>query len=197
VTRETLRPLVHAGALAFVCFVPVLGRWGTVGLAGAAFLANLLVLPRTPLGRGLAREGERRWNGTVSYPLAVAIGFALFPGWIAAAAWGVMALGDAAASLVGGTRAGALRLPWHGKKSFAGTAAFLVAGAAGALGVLVVVFPGESGYALEHMPDHLFTAIVMGTVAAAAVESIPLPVDDNLPILLAAGGGMALAGMPL
>ena len=116
-----LRPAVHAGALAFVLLTPLLWKWGMVAIPGAAFLVNLLVLPRTAFGRALAREGEGRWNGLVAYPLAVALGYAFFDPLIVAIAWAVMAAGDPAATLVGGSRKGGLRIPWNRSKSFAGS----------------------------------------------------------------------------
>ena len=48
---------------------------------------------------------------------------------IAAAAWGIMAFGDGAATLVGTPGRGAGPIPWNPDKTMAGSAAFVVAGA--------------------------------------------------------------------
>ena len=47
---------------------------------------------------------------------------------IVAAAWGILALGDGAATIVG-TRSRGPRLPWNPDKTVAGSLAFIVAGA--------------------------------------------------------------------
>ncbi len=187
--REHLRPLVHAGMLGFAFLEPVIGRWGMAGVAFAAFLANLLVLPGTAFGRALRREGEPRWNGLVAYPLAVALAYAIFKPEVAAMSWAVMAIGDPAATLVGTARPWKLRLFYNRRKSAAGTLAFLLAAWAGAFGVLAVREHGDP------MPLALIAA--MAALLGAVIESLPIPWDDNLPVVLAVGGFLTwlLAGV--
>lgn len=159
------------------------------GAAFAAFLFNLLVLPRTPLGRSLRREGEPRWNGLVAYPLAVALAYALLHPAIAAVSWAVMALGDPAASLAGAGRKGGARIPWNRGKSVAGSAAFLAAAGAGAFGILCALRLVE-GHPVE---VSAFLVIAGGAaLVGAIVESLPLR-EDNLPVVLATGAALTLA----
>jgi len=193
VKREHLRPLVHAGVLGFAALTPVLGRWGMAGAAGAAVLVNLFLLPRTRFGKSLARPGERRFGGLVTYPLSVALAFVLFNGGGGLLAWAILALGDPAASFVGGARNWRLRIPWNRRKSFAGFAAFLAGGSAGV--ILVTGFRalwmggmdgvGETAFSFE---PELLVMVMLGALA----ETLPIPPDDNLPVALAAGSGWPL-----
>jgi len=168
--------------------------------AGAAFLVNLLLLPRTPLGRAMRRSGETPWNGTVTYPLAVALGFLLFRlEWVAVAAWSVMAVGDPAAAWVGRSRAWRSRIPWNRAKSVAGTIAFFLAAGPATLGVLLLLFPADMGRALEARPALVAAGLAAAAAAGALVETVPLLLDDNLPTALAAGTALSLvaaAGLP-
>jgi dolichol kinase len=182
-----LRRLVHLGMLGFVLLLPVLGPRGMAAVAGAALLLNLLVLPRTPLGRALARPGEGRWNGLVAYPAAVALGFLLFDERGAAAAWAALACGDPAASAAGRSREWPARIPWCRAKSLAGSVAFLVAAALGATATIAVLFGAEAGRAA-------LPAAVAAAAGGAIAESLPWTRDDNLPVLLAAGGAWTLVG---
>jgi dolichol kinase len=97
----------------------------------AAVLFNLLLLPR--VAPGLFRVDERRepWrSGIILYPAAVLLLVVLFRARmeVAAAAWVIMASGDAAAGWIG-VRFGRRRLPWNRGKSWAGSAAFAIAAA--------------------------------------------------------------------
>lgn len=184
-----LRPLVHAGLVGFTLLGPTLGKWGMAGGAFGAFLFNLLVLPRTPLGRALRREGEPRWNGLVAYPLAVALAYALLHPAIAAVSWAVMAFGDPAASLAGAGRKGGARIPWNRGKSVAGSVAFLFAAWSGAFGLLCAL------RLVQGRPVEVAACLVLAGGAAivgAIVESLPLR-EDNLPVVLATGAALTLA----
>ena len=138
-----IRPATHAAMLGFVALQPVLGKWGMAGVALGALAMNAFVLPRTAFGRALARPGDRRWNGLLSYPLAVALCYALFPPNVAAISWTAMAIGDPAASLVGAARPWKARIPWNPAKSVAGSVAFLAAGGVAILVALLVLAPGR------------------------------------------------------
>jgi len=93
---------------------------------------------------------------------------------VAAAAICFLAFGDVAASAVG-ERYGNLKI---GEKSLEGTLAFIIAAAG-------------SGLLLSMAGIALPTGIILlGTFVAAGVELLPLPVNDNLVIPLAAGGVM-------
>lgn len=83
-------------------------------------------------------------------------------------------IGDAVATLVG-TRYGSLGLPYNGKKSVAGSAAYFAA-------ALLVSFP-FIGY-----------AAVLTSLAAALVESLPRQIDDNFDTSVALTAIMLLMG---
>ena len=105
---------------------------------------------------------------------------ALLPDATAAAAWGVFAFGDAAASLVG-RHVRAPSLFGHRKATWSGTGAFLLVGTAvgWGMGAFVSATGGSA-------------AVPLAWVAAAAfggalVDLVRLPPDDNLPIAAVAG----------
>ena len=105
-------------------------------MAAVAFLFNWQVLPahrraRTSGAAPTTPRGTR--SGIFLYPLAV-LGLVLFfrnELWMAAAVWGVLALGDGMASIVG-QAVGGPRLPWNPRKGWAGLFAFVVFGTAAA-----------------------------------------------------------------
>jgi dolichol kinase len=168
------------------------------GMALLALLANAFLLPRTAFGRALARPGEPRWNGLLSYPAAVAAAYALLPPEAAAGAWAAMALGDPAAAFAGGRAGGRGRLPWNPRKTLAGSAAFLLSAWAGIALVVAAAFPAPGGIprgALLGDPAALGILALWalcGAAAGALAESLDLPLDDNLPAALASGGVLAL-----
>jgi dolichol kinase len=113
-------------------------------------------------------------TGTPPYILGIGLSLFFFRTDVAAAAICFLAFGDVAATTVG-ERYGNIKI---GRKSLEGTLAFIVAAAGAGLLLLVV------GIALP-------TGIIMlGTLVAASVELLPLPVNDNLVIPLVAGGVM-------
>ena len=201
-TERPLRPVVHAAMLLFVLLTPLLGRWGMAGVATAALLLNAFLLPRTALGRALARPGEGRWNGLLSYPAAVALCYALFPPEAAAGAWAAMALGDPAAAWAGRRSGGKGRLPWNPRKCAAGSVTFLSVAWAGIALVVLAAFPEVGGIprrALAADPAALGILLgwaLAGALAGALVESFDLPLDDNLPVGLGTGAVLALLAAP-
>ena len=187
--RFLSRPVVHAGMLGFAWLTPLLGPRGMAGVALAALLLNAFVLPRTALGRALARPGEPRWNGLLSYPLGVALLYALFPPEAAVAAWAVLALGDPMAAWAGRHNPGGPRIPWNRGKSV---------GWAGAILLAATAVPAVAGLARERIGADGWTIAVFlgwtaaGALAGAVAETLDLGIDDNLPVALAAGGALAL-----
>ncbi len=111
--------------------------WQAALLAGAALVFNLVVLPR--VGRALYRPDDRSRRiptGIVLYPVAVLLLILIFPYRldIAAAAWGVLAVGDGMATIVG-RRARGRRIPWNREKTVAGSVALFVFGGLAAAGL--------------------------------------------------------------
>jgi len=187
--------------LGFAFLTPVLGKWGMAGAALAALCANAFVLPRTALGRSLERPGEPRWNGLLSYPLAVALLYALFPPEAAVAAWAMLALGDPMAGWAGRRAAGWPRLPWNRRKSLAGMLTFVSSGWLGATLVTAMALPEILGIPRGRLvaDGEAFAIFVCwtatGAFAGAVAESLDFGIDDNLPVALAAGGTLALLSL--
>lgn len=181
---EGLRKAGHIGAGLGALLVRPLGPGPVLGLVLAALLFNAFVLPRW-LGGRLRRPEERgAFWGPTWYALSVALLLVMF--WrlpdLAAAGWLLLAVGDGAATIVG-RRWGKRRLPWNREKSWAGSLAYWFMGSAAAFSML---WP-PAAVPLAARPEETVRVVAffaIGAVAlalaAAVVESLPLPVDDNL-----------------
>jgi dolichol kinase len=191
-TGETKRQIEHILPLGFAFLLPYLTLLQAVALCFGAAFYGLFVSGR--VNREGVRENEKRrgWSiGKLSYALVVLILILLFQGriHIACGAWAVLALGDAVSNLAG--RAwGRTLVPWSATRTWIGLAAFAVSSWLGSM-LLVWWAASVTGYALPG------TAVVAGTclaasVVAAFVETLPLPLDDNLTSPLAAAGILAL-----
>lgn len=189
------RQLVHMGMGLFALALRFLTWWQAAACALAAFLFNLLVLPRIG-GRALYRPADITRGyplGILFYPLSVLLLILAFPRRldIAAAAWAILAVGDACAAAVGAASRGP-RLPWNSDKSRAGTIAFIVAG--GAAGALLALWTRP---AVTPVPALLFSvcAPLAAATVAGFVESMAVRLDDNISVPIAAAivlGGLAL-----
>ena len=129
---ESSRQVVHIAVGAFALLLRVLTPAQAAACALVALAFNVLVLPRIGRER-LFRPGElqrRRLTGIAIYPASVLALILAFPSRLdlVAAAWGILAAGDGAATIVG-TRMRSPRLPWNSEKSLAGSLAFFAAGA--------------------------------------------------------------------
>lgn len=112
-----------------------------------------------------SREAARP-VGTTYYLVASFLAFVFFASDVAIAALFFAAVGDAMAALVG-ERYGRMKL---GTKSLEGTLAFFAS-------ALVV------GYILLWAGLHLgWPAVTLGAAAAALVELLPIPIDDNVTV---------------
>jgi uncharacterized protein (TIGR00297 family) len=207
---ERARQWVHIGSVSFALLLRLLNWWQAAALALSALVFNLLVLPRVG-GRRLYRPVDEARGfplGILLYPLAV-LGLVLaFPSRldIAAAGWGILALGDGAATLAGRIATATpdrspaspsaafipRRLPWNREKSVAGTLAFIVFGAIGSIALELWTRP-----AVVPAPTMTFAiaAPLVATIAAALVESIPIRLDDNISVPFTAGVVMWLASL--
>lgn len=183
---ELARRIVHVGCVGFAFLL----RWMTwqqaALLALAAFVFNWQVLPRVG-GKGMWRGFDlaRGYSlGILAYPLSVLALVLLFHDrlWMAAAGWGILAVGDGMAALVG-QASGGPRLPWNERKSWAGLAAFVVFGAAAA--ALLAAWTSRSPLAADapHWARTLAVALALA-LACAIVESLPSTLDDNVTVPL-------------
>jgi dolichol kinase len=127
---------------------------------------------------GVIRANEaQKMTGTVPYILGVALSLYAYSTPVAAAAICFLAFGDVAATAVG-ERFGKTKI---GSKSLEGTTAFVVAS------LLVGFLLPFTGLWLPS------GVIVLGAVAAACIELLPITVNDNLMIPILSGAVMELA----
>jgi uncharacterized protein (TIGR00297 family) len=190
---ETARQIVHMTMGGFALLLAWLTWWQAIALAAVAVAFNVVALPRMA-GR-LLRPGDaaRPLHGIVLYPIAVLLLLLAFPRRldIAAAAWGILALGDGSATLAG-RAIGGPRWPWNREKTLAGSATFALVG--GAAGVFLAWWCRD---AVQPAPPLAFTlaAPVAAALVAAAVETVPVRLDDNLSVALSAGAVLWLASL--
>ena len=196
---ELKRKAIHLGALVLPASILVLPRpLALASLTAFAVFAVALDVAqqRIPAVRRLVVDRAFGWmmrpeelavgdrlvfNGAVWMFLAAAACAWLFPPGVAAASLAMLMVGDGAAAVVG-RRFGRTR--WPGSpKSVEGSAAYAVT--AFAVGALLASWP-PAGLGLA--------ACAVGAVVGAAVEALPIPVNDNLRVPLIAGAAMALAG---
>jgi len=223
---ENARQWVHVGSGLFALLLRWLTPWQASGLAAFALVFNVLALPRIG-GRRLYRPVDEARGfplGILLYPLSVLLLTLIVPSRpdITAAAWGILALGDGAATLVGravSTRRNAepaesaehaeelfsarsassasfafirRRLPWNTEKTVAGTAAFMVCGGIGAVALAWWTQP-----AVTPPPALTFTIVapLAAALVAAFVETIPVRLDDNISVPAAAAAVLWLASL--
>lgn len=179
---EDTRQSVHIAMGGFAFALPFLPWWVALLCASLAVAFNVFALQQL-LGLQLFRPGERLrrlTSGFVLYPLAVVGLLLVFGGRldIVAAAWAILAAGDGMATIVG-RRLPIRRIPWNPAKSLGGTLALAIFG--GAAGVLLawwcrdtVIPPPFAWFPL--------VAPLLAAVAAAAVETIPIELDDNVSV---------------
>ncbi len=195
---ELQRKAIHLGALvlplAMLALPTPLARWSLSGLAVLALSLDL-ARQRVPAVRRLLVDRAFGWmmrpeeippeggpvvlNGAVWMCLSAAACVWLFPPSVGAAALAMLMIGDAAAAVVG-RRWGAHK--WPGSpKSVEGSLAYVVA--AFAMGLAVTAWPG-AGLTVA--------ACALGAVAGAALEALPIPVNDNFRVPLLSGLAMWL-----
>ena len=184
------RKLFHLlGGLGLLSLYFILGRKNALplygGLAVLVFAVETARL-RIPawneffyhrFGSFIRKNEQAKLTGTVPYILGVGLSLFAYATPVAATAVCFLAFGDVAATTIG-ERFGRTKI---GSKSLEGTAAF-------------VVFALAAGLALHITGMHLTAwVMVIGALAAAGIELLPLPVNDNLLIPVLSGGIMEFA----
>jgi dolichol kinase len=185
-SSEEHRQIVHIAMGGMALLLRYINTWEAMILAGGAVAINLYALPR--IAGILYRPGETRrrfTSGIVLYPLSVLMLLVAFGDRldIVAAAWGVLAFGDGTATLVG-RRIPSARIPWNREKTIAGSAAFVIFG--GAAGAFLCWWCRPTVVP----PPYLWFSLGMPWLAAtvaAAVETIPIRLNDNLSVPASAG----------
>ena len=183
------RKLYHiAGGLGLLSLYYILGRERALFLYAVLFClvlaADILRLTVPAVNRFvysrfsafIRRDEEHKLTGTEAYVLGIGLSLYLFPAPIASAAICFLACGDVAATAIG-ERYGHTKI---GNKSLEGTLAFILAAAVA--GFLLPL----AGIPVMH------EILLLGAFVAAAVELLPLPLNDNLVIPLVSGGVMDL-----
>jgi uncharacterized protein (TIGR00297 family) len=184
---ELARKVVHMGVGAIAFSLRFLGPLWAAILAAGALGFNLFLLPHIG-GRKLWREHEVSSGtsiGIILYPLTVLLLILVFFQRleVAAAAWGILAFGDGMAS-VAGMSLGTRKLPWNPRKSWMGSIAYVLFGTVAAAVLLVWTAPNQGrsyGWAFA------LAACALATLLAAALESLPQGLDDNLGVPLVSG----------
>ncbi len=186
-SSEYRRKTLHIGVGAFALCLRYLTWWQAAICAIGAFIFNAYILPAWG-GRNLWREADRARGhpiGILVYPISLLFLFTLFHDrlYLAAAMWGIMAIGDGMASVFG-TAMGSAKLPWNRKKSWAGSIAMFLFGAAAAPGLAWWTSRGEIDFA------HIAIVLCVISFVSAVVESLDSPLDDNISVPI--GGGLLL-----
>ena len=184
---EIARKVVHIGCVGFAFLLRYMNGAQAAAMAAAAFVFNWQVLPRIG-GKAIWRGADHAKGypaGILLYPLSV-LGLTLWfwsSLWMAAAIWGVLAVGDGMASVVG-QAAGGPRLPWNEKKSYAGFVAFVGFGTLAAAVLIAWTARLPLDLASWHAERTVSLAFAV-SLACALVESLPTTLDDNLTVPLA------------
>jgi dolichol kinase len=155
--------------------------------AATGLLIGWVLLPLSPLEARLRRPGEAFLGGLRTYPLAVLGLVLLLPRAEAAAAWGVLAFGDAGAAVVG-SHVPSPAVWGHKKATWAGSGAYVVLGSLGAFALSRGCAALESALGwVDVGPVPAVSACLAGALGAALIDLVPIPPDDNLPAAAAAG----------
>lgn len=207
--REVARKALHMAMGLFALCLRVLTPLEAALCALLALLHNVYLFPlygRKRLER--PEETARGYTGMVGYPAVVLVLILL--GWLsaypetpgispdgpaakalharfglaaAAAAWGILAFGDAFGALCGLLLKGPA-LPWNPRKTWAGALGFLLAGTLSSVFLLRFVLAGRASP--PGGESFAWTLCLLAAFAAAVVESLPGQFDDNLTVPLAA-----------
>ncbi len=175
---EWNRKFVHIAVGGFALALRFLNWWQAALMAIAAFVFNWQVLPRIG-GKSMWREGELakgRARGILIYPLSVLGLILIFHDrlWMAAAIWGLLALGDGMASIIGQALRGPA-LPWNVSKGWMGFIAFVLFGTLGAFALALWTRPDLD-------PSRTFVIMLALAFLTGLIESMDTTLDDNFTV---------------
>jgi dolichol kinase len=180
---EVRRQVVHVAGIGNIFAVMVFGLvpvlWGLVGqVAGFAVLSLYLLKHRKGLIAGIVYKFERKkehpFSGAFYWALGVLLALLLFPQNAAFAGIAVLAISDAASTLIGKYK-GRHDLPFNKSKSWEGSAAFFFTAA----------------LVLQFFINPVFGIVIAGI--AAIVEMAP-KVNDNVTVPVATAALVMLLG---
>lgn len=140
--------------------------------------------------KAMSRSGKKEelLRGPLLYGLTFwAFTWFHFKQLVAAVALMNLCVGDGLAELVGASFLGAKKLPWSPRKSWAGSAAFVVGAFGGSYAYAELFF--RWGWS-EASAATLTVPLLVASVAGAAVESLPMKDVDNVLVPLAVAFAM-------
>ena len=181
---EALRQALHMGVGVLAFGLADLGFVGSLGLLGFFVVFNAWLWPRFLGGRRVWRDNQGYDPGVVLYPTVLFVLLLLTRRLdIVAAVWGLLAIGDGAATVCGRLYGQGRPLPWNTTKSWPGFFGFLLFG--GVAASIVLVWTNHRLLALGEIDTVRPAALLVsgGFLAAlvgALVESQAQDLDDNL-----------------
>ena len=196
IDTETRRQTFHIlmGFLPFLLkYLPV---WSFIGGAFFVLFFIILIFPRFSKFAFRAEDFERGYPiGAIYYTISIIFLLLLFPVYIAASAWAILAFGDGASTLFG-IHYGKMTLLWNRKKSYIGFLSFVFfawAGSAAAIFWLSDLSPLPWWQAFYDLPAKLSFKPLLDTnqilitsfltsLFCAVVESLPIKINDNLTV---------------
>lgn len=195
-TSETKRKIEHIVPVVFVLLLRYLNTWQALLFAFVGIMYGLFLSKMFVKGAFRKHEQEKGFSfGKLIYGIMVFILILLFykKMYIVAGAWAIMSIGDGCSNIFG-KMYGKRKLPWNPEKSWIGSAAFVTFGGLGAAVLMWWVSLGQSPTQtmLWHMQPPLAWSyfLICGfltALMAAAVESLPLKINDNITVPLTAG----------
>lgn len=186
---ELRRRLTHMTPifLPFLLWViPHQDPWGPILINSARMIALTIVGLLLYRFQAIARrQDEHGLLAVVGYAVPIIVAVLLMPdrAELGMMTLAILAIGDGSATL-GGLCLGGRRLPWNNRKTFSGLLSFCVFGTL----MATLVYWGEARPGVTWQAALACAAI--STAAAAFVESLPLPWNDNLRV----GSTAALVG---
>jgi dolichol kinase len=172
---EDKRQLVHIILFILAFFLKYLARWQAVIMILLLLAITLIVVPKLRMRNYFYRHYESKYSeGAVLYFFILLILAIVFPLYIVAVSWGILALGDGSATLIG-RHFKCRELPWNRHKTYVGSISFVIFGALGAYILLRWMLPELDATAA-------MAAAAKTALLAAIVESLPLKVNDNVSV---------------
>lgn len=172
-SHEAKRQYTHILLFLFAFTLKYLDRFQAILLVLGLLLFTILILPKLSVRKYLYRPTEDKFSrGAIFYFLTILVLTIIFPLYIVAASWAILALGDGMATLVG-RHFKTAELPWNRKKSFNGSLAFVISATIGCY--LLLLWTGASS-------SNLWSISLKTAIIAAIVETLPLKIDDNVSV---------------
>ena len=205
---ETKRQTFHMlmGFLPFLLkYLPI---WCFIGMVFFALIFILLILPRFSNFAFRTGDIERGYPlGAVYYTISIILLLLIFPVYIAASAWAILAFGDGASTLFG-MHYGKKTLFWNRQKSYTGFLSFVLFAWAGSAAVIfwlsdLSALPWWQSFddlptKFSFMPladtSRIIITSFLTSFFCAVVESLPTKLNDNLTVPISGAAFMFFFG---